>query len=406
MRRLRRSVGHALCLASAAFALAVPPLKKEPQPLPPPNPNAAEPEVLASSALIMDLQSGRILWQRSADVPMYPASTTKILTTLMLLERTKPTDVITAPAEVTQVGESSLHLQPGEQLTAANLALAMMLRSANDACFAVAVHLGGSQEGFAALMNRRAVELGCTHTNFVNPNGLHDPSHVTTAHDLAVIARAAMQRDDFRALCRTESAVLTRSLNQADRLVKSKNHLLGAGIGCIGIKTGYTVPAGKCFVGAATRNGWELITVVMKSPDWQRDTTALIDWAYAHYSLQELVPAGTAVEIAVPGDPRRFKARTVGSFKGVGPIQTTGDKVQLTPKPTLDSAGFLAGQRVGELAVAVGGTFVGTVPLVAAETVMSRRAAATRRPVALVLSLAGLSLAGVVWYGIRTRKLF
>jgi D-alanyl-D-alanine carboxypeptidase (penicillin-binding protein 5/6) len=221
--------------------------------------------VSAESAVAMDASSGKILWSRNADEELYPASTTKIMTALLLMERCKPDEVITAPADVEQIREASMHLRPGERVRAKDMLFALMLRSANDGCYAVACHISGTVGRFSDLMNLRARQLGCTHTHFDNPNGLNDRLHYTTAHDLALIAREAMRHLEFRNIVRTEKAKINRGTNWKDLWMVNHNKILLHDPTCDGIKTGWTVPAGHCFVGSAYRNGWRVITVVMRS---------------------------------------------------------------------------------------------------------------------------------------------
>ncbi len=296
-------VGWVLCwVAAASYGVARPALTEpQIQPLP----TAAEfrkmsdPRVQGQSALIMDAASGRILWERAGQEPRFPASTTKILTALLLIENTDPGDIITAPPEINTIGESSIHLKPGEQLTAADLLKAIMLRSANDACYAIAVHVAGSQPAFAAMMNRRARELGCTATNFVTPNGLHDPGHVSSARDLALMTREALEHEEFREVVRMTSASLERGPGPTDAFLRNRNSLLGKDPTIQGVKTGYTVPAGRCFVGLSVSEGREVITVILKSPDWKRDTQILAGWTHANYVAQPLI--GNWAEAEVPG---------------------------------------------------------------------------------------------------------
>lgn len=296
-------VGWVLCwVAAASYGVARP---VAPEPQNPPLPTEAEfrkmpePRVQGQSALIMDAASGRILWEQAGQEPRFPASTTKILTALLLIENTDPGDIITAPPEINTIGESSIHLKPGEQLTAADLLKAIMLRSANDACYAIAVHLAGSQPAFAEMMNRRARELGCSATHFVTPNGLHDPGHVSSARDLALMTREALEHEEFREVVRMPSATLERGPGPSDAFLRNRNSLLGKDPTIQGVKTGYTVPAGRCFVGLSVSEGREVITVILKSPDWKRDTQILAGWTHAHYVAQPLI--GDWAEAKVPG---------------------------------------------------------------------------------------------------------
>lgn len=244
------------------------------------------PTVKAKSAVIMDAVSGKILWEKAGGVQRYPASTTKILTTLLLLENVQDLNTkITAGVNTEQVTGSSLHLKPGEVISAEDAAYAMMLRSANDACVAVAQSISGSVADFAELMNQRALEIGCKNTNFRNPNGLPDPSHKTTAYDLALIAREAMRNKTFRTIAATKSRTISRSINQKDLLVNTRNKWLLKDVTADGIKTGYTNDAGHCYVGSAVRKKFRVITVILNSESWQEDQKSMLDWTYQNYQI-------------------------------------------------------------------------------------------------------------------------
>ena len=183
-------------------------------------------DISAKSAIIIDAGSGKVLWERDADVLRYPASTTKIMTGMLLLERCLPDDLITAPVGIDKVPPSSMHLKPNEQVSAKDMLYALMLRSANDGAVAVADHVSGSIPAFAELMNERAREIGCRSTHFHNPNGLNDPEHVTTARDLAMIAREAMKYEAFREVVRTRKYQIQRTINQKDLFMVTRNRWL------------------------------------------------------------------------------------------------------------------------------------------------------------------------------------
>ncbi len=248
--------------------------------------------VTAQGAIIIDAESGKVLWSKDADTMRFPASTTKIMTALLLLERCRPDELIKAPSDVKNIEESSLHLEPGESVTAKEMLYALMLRSANDGCYAVAMHLAGSVKAFAKMMNDRAKELGCTHTCFCNPNGLPNPNHKISPHDLALIAREAMKREDFREAVLQQTHTIVRSTNQSDLLLENKNKWLKMDSTADGIKTGWTVAAGHCYVGSATRDGYRVITVVMKSTDWVTDHKNMLAWSYKFHERRLIAKGG------------------------------------------------------------------------------------------------------------------
>lgn len=334
-------------------------------------PKLPELQVSAASAVILDAETGRTLWAKDPSTPRYPASTTKILTTLLLLEQTQPTDLIAAPIDVEEVGESSMHLRPGELVSARDLAYAMMLRSANDACYAVAVHLAGSQEAFSEMMNVRAREIGCESAQFRNPHGLNDPQHKVSALDLALIGREAMRRPDFREIVRTQKWKLTRGTNQEDLWVLNKNKWLKKDATADGIKTGWTIPAGKCYVGSATRNGFRVITVVLKSEDWQADHQKMLNWAFAHWEMQQIAaPVNPVSHKVEDGTPRQVRALPEGPAKLV---VRRGDLVRQQFEWDQLQAPVEVGEDVGQWVLSDSTGFQMKAPLLSQERIEVRR---------------------------------
>ncbi|MBL8049218.1 MAG: D-alanyl-D-alanine carboxypeptidase [Chthonomonas sp.] len=264
--RVRTIAALALVVGSATAAWAQPQLS-----------------IKADAGIIIDAATGIVLWEKNPDAKMFPASTTKIMTGLLLLENTSPTDQVIAPRDVTSVGESSMNLRPREKLTASDLLTAIMLRSANDAAYTAAIHIAGSKEKFAAMMNERAAELGCSSTHFMNPHGLHNESHYTSARDLAIMARAAMHNEEFRAVVRQPASTISRG-DLREEEVSNRNRWLSLDSSADGIKTGYTKKAGRCFVGSATRNDWQVITVQLHSPNWMADQPRMVDWAFTSFA--------------------------------------------------------------------------------------------------------------------------
>jgi D-alanyl-D-alanine carboxypeptidase (penicillin-binding protein 5/6) len=291
----RKALMGAIAFFCAAFAAAAPPLN-----------------VTADSAVIIEAQSGKILWAKDADTPRYPASTTKIMTAMLLIEHCQPTDVITAPEGVDKVEGASLHLVPGEKMTVQEMLYGLLLRSANDGCVAVATHISGSVPAFVALMNERAKQLGCKNTHFDNPNGLNDDNHTISAYDMALIARAAMHYEQFRAIVGIRRHEITRSVNMQDRFLVSKNKYLSIDPSADGIKTGWTREAGQCYVGSATRNGYRVITVVFHATDWKTDNGMMMDWAFQNHDRELVLQTGaTVAEVSVNGGAAPRVAATV-----------------------------------------------------------------------------------------------
>jgi D-alanyl-D-alanine carboxypeptidase (penicillin-binding protein 5/6) len=275
-RRLMRWIASAVTLgilpfvSIGAFAKAKPKLEKpkleKPKPIVRPSLDALlsqeEPQVVAESAAAIDSFTGEFLFVKNENEPQYPASSTKILTALLVIEAGDLDKVVTVDLSDTKVEPSNLELKPGEQYTRRQLLFGLMLKSANDVAMALARDNAGSVEAFAEKMNRRAVELGATNSHFVNPNGLHDPDHYTTAHDLALIARAAMEQPFFRQVV---STIYYTWKSPAGAVYQLRNHnrLLRHFAGCNGLKTGYTRAAQQVLVSSALRDGHEVISVVL-----------------------------------------------------------------------------------------------------------------------------------------------
>ncbi len=371
------SVALLLCVTSFAFGQK---RKKSDIPPPPPKPPLPDQAALsAKTAVLIDEISGKVLWSKNPDVKRFPASTTKIMTALLLIERCTPDEVVTAPPDIEKVGEASLHLKPGEKLTMRDLIWGILLRSGNDGCVAGAIHCAGSVEAFAALMNERAKQLGCTNTNFTNPNGLKDPEHFTTAHDLALIAREAMRYPEFREVVKQRKHTIERSINIADRLIVSKNKWLDFDKTADGIKTGYTKPAGLCFVGSASRGGYRLISVVLGSDNWLEDTAKVINWGFNTHEVVRQLRAGQALEERAP--------IVGGTTVSVGPVRAArfvGERGQsgatLVPKFFEGIRAPIAkGQQLGSLLLTDPSGWRDSIPLVALEDVPGRATGTTSR---------------------------
>ncbi|HVL39196.1 MAG TPA: D-alanyl-D-alanine carboxypeptidase family protein [Fimbriimonadaceae bacterium] len=333
-------------------------------------------EVSAKSAIIMDADTGKVLWSKDPDTKRYPASTTKIMTALLLIERCLPSEVITAPKDVQKVTGASLHLKPGEKVAAGEMLYALMLRSANDGCYAVARHIGGSVAGFAKLMNERARAIGCTNTEFHNPHGLNNDKHVTTARDLALITREAIKYETFNRVAATHKHTIKRSINKDDILLISKNKSLKHDPTADGIKTGYTNPAGQCFVGSATRDGYRLITVVLRSEGWHDDNKAMLDWAFENHERRLVARAGEPLTQAEVRGGEAAQVPLVAE-KDVYVVVRKGTaavppKMRLEGPEALD-APVSRGQRVGHVLVADGSGFEQRVAVMAAEDVGAAR---------------------------------
>lgn len=237
-------------------------------------------ELSAQAYILMDSKSGRILYEENCHNKMAMASTTKIMTALVALERGNLTDKVIINKDSVGVEGSSIYLKEDEEITLEDLLYGLMLKSGNDAAVAIASHIGGNVEDFVELMNKKAKDIGALNTNFVNPNGLHDEKHYSTPYDLALITREAFSYDEFEKIVGTKTYVSKRDENN---YYKNKNKTLWQYQGGDGVKTGYTTKSGRCLVSSAKRNEMRLISIVFKANDWFNDNYKLLDYGFNNF---------------------------------------------------------------------------------------------------------------------------
>jgi D-alanyl-D-alanine carboxypeptidase (penicillin-binding protein 5/6) len=245
--------------------------------------------VHSSASSLVEVESQRVLYSENGDKKLPMASTTKIMTALVAIEKGNLSDTVTITKEASGVEGSSIYLEVGETLTLEELLYGLMLHSGNDAAVAIAIHVGGSVSGFCEMMNQKARELGAHNTNFVNPHGLPASNHYTTANDLALIAAAAMRNEQFRNIVGTTSKTIPHDGRSWDRALNNKNKLLYSYNGANGIKTGYTKAAGRCLVGSACRDGMQLVSVVLNCSDIYNDTAAILDYGFANFARHTIL---------------------------------------------------------------------------------------------------------------------
>ena len=265
----------------------------------------SQPEIQSEGAVLMDASTGTLLYSKNGDTRYYPASITKLMTALLVAEKCSLPDMVTFSKTATtnlESGAVTLGLSEGDRLTVEQSLYGLMLKSANEVANGLAEHVSGSVSAFSVLMNARAKELGCTGTNFVNPNGLNSSSHYTTAHDMALIARAAFQNDTVRKVSSTLSYQIPATKKASARTVTMGHKMLYPGDsryypGVIGGKTGYTSLAGNTLVTCVEKNGVRLIVVIMKSKSTHyADTKSLLDYGFALKAA-----GGQGVQASSPG---------------------------------------------------------------------------------------------------------
>lgn len=251
----------------------------------------------AKAYVVIDSSTGETIMSKNEDKIMYPASLTKIMTSLLLLESGKINDMFLVSKEADAVGEASIYATEGEYLSGKDLLYAMMLQSANDACYVVAEGVAGTVENFYKMMNDKAQELGATSSHFSSPNGLHEEDHVTTAKDLALITKEALKYDLFREVMIAKEYTLTRTAEQGMKKITNKNRMLFPEKSeynkySIGGKTAYTTPAGNCLMEVAKKDDMEIIVISMKSSKIYPDTNKIINFAFDNFKSTNIVSKG------------------------------------------------------------------------------------------------------------------
>ena len=234
----------------------------------------------ARSALLYSPENGEILYSKNEDLKLPMASTTKIMTALVAVEKCSINDTVTIAEEAVGIEGSSAYLKGGDTYTLEELLYALLLQSANDASVAIAIHTAGDVEGFTDLMNEMAIELGAYNTSFKNPSGLDAEGHYTTAKDLARITAAALANEDIARIVSTSSKTIVSDEGTVRNLT-NHNKLLFKYDDCIGVKTGYTKKSGRCLVGAAIRDGLTLITVTLDAPDDWNDHINMLEYGFS-----------------------------------------------------------------------------------------------------------------------------
>ena len=275
---------------------------------------ADEPNLNSEAAILVEVSTGRIIYEKNSTKQMFPASTTKVLTAILVIENCELDEIVTVRESALSnipSGYVTCNLQVGEQLTVKDLLYALMIPSANDAAYVLAEYVAGSVEDFSVMMNNKARDLGCKTTHFVNPNGIHEDSHYSTAYDLYLIADYAMKNEFFRNLVAATEYTLpaTEKYPSEDRILKTTNELLNENSrkyyykNAIGIKTGYTSRAGNCLIGGASRDGLEFIAVVLNGGTTNEglnsryvDSKKLFEYAYDNFTLTKIIEKGSVVQ--------------------------------------------------------------------------------------------------------------
>lgn len=326
-------------------------------------------DISAPSAVLIDFNTGQFLYEKNADQKMYPASITKILTAIIALENSNLNEQVTAGEDVLNVDGNKIYISPGETLSMKDLIYSLLIASANDSAIVIADHVGGSVKGFANMMNEKAKELGAKNTHFTNPNGLHDDNHYTSARDMALIARYAMQNETFRKIVTTMKYSIqptnkfdkVRELYNENRLLKNTKYKYE---GADGIKTGYTIKADQTLVASATRDGHRLIAVIMgaKGTKVWEDAICLLNYGFNNYKLVSLNNKDDVIT-TMNFDNQKIILKSNNSLEAAVPV----DAQDITKKISIvENISFPldAGTVLGKLEYYIGDKMIGSVDLV------------------------------------------
>ncbi len=271
--------------------------------------------VSAKGAVLINADTGEIIFEHNAETRLSMASTTKIMTALLLCESGDLSREVTVTAEMLRVEGTSMGLLPGDKVTLEGLLYGMMLPSGNDAANATAFILGGTVDGFVKKMNQKAVQLGLKNTHFETPSGLDGEEHYTTAYDLAMITRYALQNPHFKKAVSCKSAVVYYGNPPYRRTLTNHNRLLKMHPDCVGVKTGFTKKSGRCLVSAAERDGKRVIAVTLYDPDDWRDHKAMLDYGLERIVTTEIKPESCEYELPVVNSDNQNVKVTIAPLK-------------------------------------------------------------------------------------------
>jgi serine-type D-Ala-D-Ala carboxypeptidase (penicillin-binding protein 5/6) len=354
---VRRSFALLLLLAALALGWAAPAAATTP------------PQVAARAVLVANGKTGEVLYERNADARMPMASITKLMTAVVTLESVAPREVVTVRGPAPSIGESSIDLQRGEQLSVRDLLTAALVQSANDAAYALALYVAdGDVSRFVRLMNEEAEALGLQDTRYVRPDGLDTPGHYSSAEDTFALARRAMEEPLVRRIVRRRTARI-----DGGRMVRTWNDLLATFPGLIGVKTGHTDDAGWSQVAAARRHGTTVYAVILGSRSRaarNADLEELLEWGFDQYGRVTIVREGARYATAgIPFSDERVDLVAHTGAERVIRIDSGVSFVQRVVAPTIVELPVEEGERLGEIVVLDGERAVARRPLVAAQAV-------------------------------------
>lgn len=324
----------------------------------------ADLDISAESAILMDASSGRILYSSNCNKKLPMASTTKIMTALLALKKSNLDEIIQIDKDCVGIEGSSIYLFEGEKVSIEDLLYGLMLRSGNDAAISIAKYIGGDVCNFVQMMNDEANRIGAYNTNFSNPNGLHDVEHYTTAYDLAIITREALKDETFKKIVKTKTWKANRVKND---YFYNKNKTLYQYPGGDGVKTGYTINAGRCLVSSATRNDTQLIAVVLNDRNWFNDCYKLLDYGFENYKKHLIFSKGQFIKNIRVNDGTKASVPIVTSKDFITLLKNEEKgKIKITIElPSSIDAPIKENDVVGKAMVYLDGELINTTDLIA-----------------------------------------
>ncbi|MCL2234201.1 MAG: D-alanyl-D-alanine carboxypeptidase [Firmicutes bacterium] len=339
---------------------------------------SAHAENIGSSAqgmVTMEVKTKTVFYQKNPHKKLPMASTTKILTALAVIENTLDLNKkVKVPKEAVGVEGSSIYLQNGEELSILDLLYGLMLQSGNDCATALAIVTSGTVEKFSALMNETARKMGAENSNFTNPHGLHDDNHFTTAYDLALISAYALENEIFAEISKSKKHTAPWEGRDYPRVINNKNKLLHRYDWADGVKTGFTKKAGRCFVGSGTKDGMQVVSVVINCGPMFEETANLISRSFNEYKMEQIFYPAQEFGFTKVENSKNETTRIGVVCQKLFPLRD-GQKSELTHKITLDEnlkAPMNAGDKVGVIEVLLYGKVIATETLVTLDDVQSK----------------------------------
>ncbi len=322
-------------------------------------------DISATSGIVMERDTSRVLYEKDARTKRSMASTTKIMTGLVAIESGNLDSIVKTSHRAAGIEGSSIWLSVGETQKLEDLVYGLLLSSGNDAAIAIAEHVGGTYDDFIKMMNRKAIEIGAFDTSFENPHGLDGPNHYTTAFDLALITCYALRNEKFANIVKTHKKKIPWEGHEWNRSLNNHNKLLNMYNGCDGVKTGYTKKSGRCLVSSATKEGWQAVAVTLNAPDDWQDHSRMLDFAFDNFSIETIIEKNQYIKTLPVAEGRKDKVQIIADQNLKLPLKG-GEREKLITEyqiPDILTAPIKIGQIIGKVDISLDGQSFGSVDL-------------------------------------------